>query len=117
MQEKTKFTYRPPFAKQELECYLSLVRYSCNNRTAIQLYYYNHEFKNYMPYATLTVNIPEVTPSNNHCVFLDINNCPWVLHLLIAILHIGELTNNVASSGFCTYPEIEINPDELCKYC
>lgn len=117
MQERTKFTYRPPFAKQELECYLSLERYSCNNRTCIQLYYYEDSFQAYMPYATLTVNIPDSTLTNNHCVFLDINNCPWVLHLLIAILRIGKLTNNIANSGFYSYPEIEINPDKLCKYC
>lgn len=117
MQDKTKFYYRPTHANHELECFLSLARYSCNDRTCIQLYSYDEDYDQFIPYATLTVNLPDSTPTNNHCVFVDINNCPWVLHLLIEILHIGTLTANFARSGFCLYPEIQLNPDELCKYC
>lgn len=116
MQDKTRFLYRPTFANEPLESYLTFTRYSCNNRPALQLYCYDTELEGFLPYATLSVNLPDAKPSNSNCIFVDVNNCPFVLHLLITTLNVAKLTNHTASSGWCIYPEVELNPDALSKY-
>ena len=116
MQTETRFLYAPHHETGELEMYLTLSRYSSNNRTAIQAMYYDPDCEIFMPYATLTVNLPDHKPSNPNCVFVDVNNVPWVLDLLISRLHVGELTSNIAVSGFCVYFEIELKPDALLNY-
>lgn len=116
MQEQTRFLYHPPLETEDREMHLSISRYSSNNRTAIRLMYYDPDCHAFLLYATLTVNLPEHKPSNPNCVFVDLNNVPWVLDLLISTLHAGELTSNIAISGFCVYFEIELKPDALAKY-
>lgn len=116
MQNETRFLYHPPLETEELEMYLNVARYCSNNRMAIQLMYYDAKCGTFLHYATLTVNLPDHKPSNPNCVFVDVNNCNWVLDLLISKLHAGELTSNIAISGFCAYFEIELKPDVLAKY-
>lgn len=98
------------------ECYLTTVQYSCNNRVGLQMYYYDEECETYFPYATLTVNIPEHAITNSNCVFLDTNNAPFSLDLLCKKLRCAKPTGKFVQSGFCLYPEVELNPERLSKY-
>lgn len=116
MHEKTRFTYKPNSYTDAEEFYLTFSYYSCNNRIALQMYYYDSDFDDYLPYATLTVNIPDANFTNKNCVFIDINNCPFALHLLAKVLDCAKLTGKTARSGYCLYPELELNPDKLYKY-
>ena len=112
--EKT-FTFKPyPFSLEERMC-LKLQHYSSNNRIALQLLYFDLSCKGFLPYAMLTVNIPNAK-SSSKTVFLDTNNCPFAERLLIDTLHVAKRTNHFAVSGFCVYPEVELNANKLYDY-
>lgn len=116
MQKESCFTFKPFPYTNEYEGYLTINEYSVNSRLALQLYYYESEFGFYMPYATLTVNIPSEETTDRNCVFIDTNNCPWSLNLLVNELKCAEITGHVARSGRCYYSEVRLIPDELFKY-
>ena len=116
MQQSSRFQFKPYPFTDSYEGYLSISEYSVNSRTAIQLFYFDSEFRTYLPYATLTVNIPSSPTTDNHCVYIDTNNCPFALNLLVNELHCAELTGHVAQSGRCYYSEVRLIPDELFKY-
>ena len=91
--EKT-FTFKPyPFSLEERMC-LTIAHYSSNNRACLNLLYFDLSCKGFLPYATLTVNLPKAKLSKPNCVFLDINNCIWVERLLIETLGVAKRTNN-----------------------
>lgn len=116
MQERSRFHYSIyPYAPEK-EFYLTTARYSMNNRVFLQMYYYDDEMYDYLPYAILTINLPSEPLTNNNCVFIDTNNCPWALDLLCNKLKSAKPTHHAAISGFCFYPEVELIPDELYKY-
>lgn len=116
MQEKSRFYFKPYPFTDSYEGYITINEYFVNRRPALQLYYYEPEFGYYMPYATLTVNIPSEETTDRNCVFIDTNNCPWALNLLVNELKCAELTGHVAHSGRCYYSEVRLIPDELFKY-
>lgn len=116
MQEKSRFTFKPYPFTDEYEGYIEINEYSVNCRPALQLYHFDAEFQFYMPYATLTVNIPSEETTDRNCVFIDTNNCPFALNLLVNELKCAELTGHVAHSGRCYYSEVRLIPDELFKY-
>lgn len=116
MRPNSRFYFNPyPYA-DTYEGYLNLTEYSINSRTVLQLFYYDSEYDTYLPYARLTVNIPSVQISDNNSVFIDINNNPYALNLLINELKCARLTGHVAQSGRCYYPEVRLIADELLKY-
>lgn len=116
MQEQSRFHFKPYPFTDEYEGYITINEYFINRRPALQLYYLDPEFQTYMPYATLTVNIPSEETTDRNCVFIDTNNCPFSLNLLINELKCAELTGHVAHSGCCYYSEVRLIPDELFKY-
>lgn len=116
MQKESRFIFKPFPYTNEYEGYLTINEYSVNSRPAIQLYYYESEYGFYMPYAMLTVNIPSEETTDRNCVFIDTNNCPWALNLLVNELKCAEITGHVAHSGRCYYSEVRLILDELFKY-
>lgn len=116
MQPSKTFVFKPyPSSLEERMC-LSLAHYSSNNRTCLNLLYFDLSCKGFLPYATLTVNLPKAKLSNPNCVFLDVNNCIWVERLLIDTLGVAKRTNHYAQSGFCIYPEVKLDIDKLSDY-
>ena len=115
MQKSSRFTFKPFPYNHDYEGYIVINEYY-NRRHALQLYYYEREFGYYMPYATLTVNIPSEETTDNNCVFIDTNNCPWALNLLVNELRCAEITGHVAHSGRCYYSEVRLIHDKLFKY-
>lgn len=116
MKDQSRFYFSSPYEKEPLEGYLSIANYSCNNRTAIQLFYYDEELEMYAPYATITVNIPDAEIADPNCIYLDTNNFPQAIALLVGQLKCAEPTNHHAKSGVCFYPEVRLIPVELFKY-
>lgn len=116
MQPNSRFEFKPYPFSQLHEGYLTTGYYSCNYRIALQLFYYDTECHAYFPFATLTVNLPDEPTTDNHCVYIDTNNCPFALSLLVDVLHCAEFTGHVAQSGRCYYSEVRLIPDELYKY-
>lgn len=113
--EKT-FIFQPYyFSPQEKMC-LRMHKYFDNNRIALQLLYFDTTFQTFLPYAMLSVNIPDTKLSSENCIFLDVNNCKFAERLLIETLHVAKRTNHFATSGFCVYPEVELNANKLYDY-
>lgn len=113
--EKT-FIFQPYYFSLEERMCLRMHQYSSNNRIAIELLYFDFSVRGFLPYATLTVNIPNAKLSSKNCVFLDTNNCQFAERLLIDTLHVAKRTNHLATSGFCVYPEVELNANKLYEY-
>lgn len=66
------------------------------------------------PIATITTCIPDANlEPDTSCI--DTNNCPWA-ERLIKEHNLGTFTGERVQSGFCWYPVVKWNVDELLKY-
>lgn len=92
-------------------CNISIEKYANNNNIAIQLYSDSEGYPE--PFATLTVNL--VPLNSDKLAYIDANNCPWAVDF-IKEYNLGTPTGNMMGSGYCTYPEYEMNLEELKKY-
>ena len=82
---------------------------------AIAMEHYDNEAQQLMPYATLTVNLVNEVCEEN-CAFVDVNNLgPGILEW-ISTNKLGAPTGRYGKSGFCVYPEIKFNMDEVRKH-
>lgn len=86
------------------EIYLEKNQYSCNKRLAVQAYEID-EYGWEMPYATITVNLPNEKLTDENCAFVDGNNVPFVDEWLEEN-GIAEPTGRIGFSGFCAYSEM-----------
>ena len=86
-----------------------------NERLAIQMLYYDKDCEQYMPYASLTVNIPWEACNDNHA-FVDTNNCGEKMLKWIIDNNLGMQTGRFVRSGHCAYPEVHFNLNEVMKY-
>lgn len=64
--------------------------------------------------ARLTVCLSDPFLRENEA-YVDTNNCPWVLEL-IREYRLGEESGYVKRSGYCNYPAVLFNMEELRKY-
>ena len=67
------------------------------------------------PYGVLTVNLDEF-PTNGNKAFVDTNNLGDDIIDWIIENNLGELTGRIGFSGFCAYPEVEFNLEEINKH-
>jgi hypothetical protein len=66
------------------------------------------------PWSDLTVNLS--VKCDEDCAFIDTNdNGDRIVEWLITN-KLATLTGRMRSSGFCTYPEVRFNMDELMNY-
>lgn len=87
-------------------------RYADNGNLYVGLI--THEEGYPEPWQNLTVNLGVKCKEN--CAFIDTNNNGnEILHWLIEN-GLGDVTDNLKSSGFWIYPEFEFNMEELKKY-
>lgn len=104
MELKTRYaTYK--------DCYLTIDRYVADKSPAIQIW--NAEDG---PIAKLTVclDAKELGLKPNES-FVDVNNLPEAIDF-IREYKLGELTEFAAWSGFCRFPLVAFNMDEIDKY-
>ena len=67
------------------------------------------------PFATLTVNLEDF-PTEGNNAFVDINNLSDEIVDWLIANNLGEMTGRIGFSGFCAYPEIAFNLDEIKKH-
>lgn len=65
-------------------------------------------------YAIISKNL-NIQPTNERCIFCDINNINGLIKWLIKN-KLGKLTGRIESSGFCSYPEFELNEEIFEMY-
>lgn len=63
------------------------------------------------PIATITVCLCDTSLDENE-EYVDTNNCPWALDF-IKENKLGEPTGKWRQSGFCTYPAVKFNAEQL----
>lgn len=67
------------------------------------------------PYGVLTVNLEDF-PTHGNKAFVDINNNGADIVDWIESNNLGVVTGRMGFSGFCIYPEVEFNLDEINKH-
>ena len=92
------------------DVYLEITEYQKPRNLAIKMICADSEWKE--PFATLTVNLGISLPNNQ--AYIDTNNLRTAFDFIL-IHNLGELIG-FGQSGFCTYPLIEFNLDEVKKY-
>lgn len=81
------------------------------DKLAVQMLYWDEEYKFWEPWSTLTVNTGD-QPLNKNCAFININNNKDIIGWMIKN-GMGRTTKRFSVSGFCTYPEFEFNDRTL----
>lgn len=104
---KTKYgTYK--------NCTFATNKYIADESLAVEILTEDKE-----PLATITTCLVDkmLVKSESHMEsYIDTNNCPWAVRLLDS-LNIARLTGAVRQSGFCVYPTMLFDMEELKKYC
>ena len=90
-------------------CYLAVDTYCYDGSTAISLW--NRKDG---PIARLTVCCSDKKIKPGHS-YIDVNNCPEALGL-IKKYKLGKETGRVKFAGYCCYPEVEWNMEEVMKH-
>lgn len=104
-------TYQDFYCKEEVK--LSIAHYQNNGNLAIQMICVNGEYEN-EPFAFLTVNLNEKLPEN--CAYIDINNLRQAFDFCL-LNKLAEFDYSFKQSGYCSYPLMRFNMDEIKKYC
>ena len=84
-------------------------QYANNGGLALKMDYFDDEYKCWMPFATLTVNLGRL---NYGLAYVDTNNCPWAEEF-ITKYGIGEPTEKTCVSGWCEYPLYRFDIDKI----
>ena len=102
MEVKTEFrTYKGVFLK--------VGNYMADGSLAVEI-----ENRSEGPIARLTVCLTDPFLRENES-YVDTNNCPWVL-AFIKKYQLGEESGYVKKSGYCTYPAVRFDMEQLEKY-
>lgn len=89
--------------------YLKVDNYEIDNTLAILILDSDGDI-----YGVLTKNIGESL--GDDCAFVDTNNLgEYIVHWIIEN-NLGQITGYFGTSGFCYYPEIRFNMDEIKKH-
>lgn len=92
------------------EVYMAIEKYLQNGNTAITLWIETED--GFEPYNTVTKNFGDLPEDY---AYIDTNNNPGVLELLIS-KKIAYPTGIEERSGFCTYPLVRLDLEEIKKY-
>ena len=89
--------------------FLRVERYMADSSLCILLYN-----RDYAVIAKLTTCLDDKNLKDNES-YIDTNNCPWAIDF-IREYKLGELTGKKRVSGYCTYPVVKFDMDEIQKY-
>ena len=103
-----KAVYEDYYVKENV--YLRISKYAVPGNLAIRMICADSEWEE--PFATLTVNLDVKLPANQ--AYIDTNNLRTAFDFVMEY-KLGELIG-FGQSGFCTYPLVEFNLDEVKKY-
>lgn len=102
-----KAVYEDFYIKEEVT--LEIMQYH-NGNLAIQMWCYDDNFKE--PFSMLTTNLGEKLSADK--AYVDTNNLRTGFDFILKY-NLGELVG-FGQSGFCTYPLVKFNLDEVVKY-
>ena len=105
-----EFTFTSPLTGDVIPLAVSLRKYN-NGRTAIELLEMDPAY-GYFPYATATVNVPEVLLADNEVLVKDYSENEGVLDFLIKY-NIVTPTPNGVHSGFVWLPVAILNDESV----
>lgn len=89
-----------------------LDHYADNNNLYVGMV--THEDGYAEPWSDLTVNLDVKCAED--CAFIDTNNNSDRIVEWLITNRLATLTGGMRSSGFCVYPEMKFNMEELMKY-
>jgi len=89
--------------------FLRVERYMADSSLCILLYN-----RDYAVIAKLTTCLDDKSLKDNEA-YIDTNNCPWAIDF-INDYALGVLTGKKKVSGYCIYPVVRFNMDEIEKY-
>ena len=102
-------TVKTPYAVYP-DCHITLNNYAADGSLCVELW--NEEDG---MIARLTTCLSKKSLKGTNRSYVDDNNCPWAMDL-IEKYNLGTDTEMIGMSGFCFYPLVEWNIDELKKY-
>ena len=105
-----EFTFTSPLTGDVIPLAVSLRKYN-NGRTAIELLEMDPAY-GYFPYATATVNVPEVLLADNEVLVKDYSENEGVLDFLVKY-NIVTPTPNGVHSGFVWLPVAILNDESV----
>ena len=86
-----------------------------SGNTRIAMHYYDEDCEQYLPFASLTVNLVG-EHCDEDCGFIDTNNLGNNIIQWLIDNNLAMQTGRFGKSGFCVYPEVKFNMDEVKKY-
>lgn len=115
-----KFTC--PYSGETMDAIIYANHYAVNGRIYLGLYTFSHDDEVedddcgwWEPYCDITVNLSAPLIDNKTCAFIDTNNGSFLYNWIIKN-DLGKPTGRTANSGFCVYPEFELNIEEIRHY-
>lgn len=110
MKGETKMTLTTPYATYD-NLKITIDKYRADNSVCVELW--NSEDG---AIARLTTCLNQKGKLKDNESYLDTNNCPWAIGF-IKKYNLGEVSEfRCGYSGYCTYPVVVWNMDELKKY-
>ena len=103
-----KLIYQDFYCKEEVK--LEIAHYQTTGNLAIKMICVDDG----EPFATLTVNFDEKLPEN--CGYIDTNNLRQAFDFCL-LNKLAEFVYTFRQSGYCSYPLMKFNMDEVEKYC
>lgn len=93
-------------------------RYMANDSLYVEMCYFNEEDKQWEPYATLTVCLPDEMPADLwNCAFLNTNGeVDSTIAMWLISNGFARKTGDVGVSGFCTFPEFRFDLQAMRPY-
>lgn len=85
-----------------------------NGNIAINMLYYDEDFKAYGPYATLTVNLDDDLPLNH--AYIDVNNLGDDIITWVLVNNLADFADKYTCSGWVAYPLFKFDLEEVKKY-
>ena len=98
---------------EEIEIVFKINKYCVNDSLCIEMLQIDED-GSLVPWSILTVNFSRIICKEN-CAFVDVNNNADIVKWIIDN-NLGTLTGKAFTSGYCTYPEVRFNMDEVRKY-
>lgn len=89
--------------------FLQVGKYQADDSIAIQAWNQKDG-----PIATITVCLCDRSLGENEA-YIDSNNCPWAVEF-IQKYNLGKITGRTGRSGYCTYPVVRFNMEQLTKH-
>ena len=115
--EQKLFEFADPWDGKPLVGYFKFEKYWYKSNTAVHIFAkhkgVDEEF--FEPYCSVSVNLVQVSPQSDKCIFVDTNNAPWLEDFLQSN-GFGLPTGRFATSGYCCYPEYLLNIKLMKEY-